>query len=74
MMRIRVLHAYYGCDTGCCGHIVEVDDEELDGSFEFIHFDGAKDPDVREFVLRHVPKECHDSIDWESIEVDSGCF
>jgi hypothetical protein len=25
-VRVIVFHAGYGCDTGCCGHVVELDD------------------------------------------------
>ena len=25
-MKILVLHTGYGCDTGCCGHAIEVED------------------------------------------------
>lgn len=32
-MKVSVLHAYYGCDTGCCGHVVEIDDEQV-GEFQ----------------------------------------
>ena len=67
-MKIRVLHTYYGCETGCCGHILEVDDEELEGSFEFGH--PTDRDELRDYILEHIPKECHDSIDWPSIEVD----
>lgn len=67
-MKIRVLHAYYGCDTGCCGHIIEIDDEEIGGSFEFGHPESKEE--LRQFILEHVPKECHANIDWESVECD----
>jgi len=67
-VKIRVLHAYYGCDTGCCGHILEIDDEEEYSTFEFGHPDSVEK--LREYILKHVPKECHESIDWESIELD----
>jgi hypothetical protein len=69
-MKIRVLHAYYGCDTGCCGHILEIDDEEVEGSFVFSHPDDLEV--LRAYILKHVPKECHESIDWPSIEL-VGC-
>lgn len=71
-MKIRVLHAYYGCDTGCCGHILEIDDEEVEGSFDFGHPDNLEE--LRAYILEHVPKECHDSIDWPSVEFDSEGF
>ncbi len=37
MPRIIVYHTGYGCETGCCGHAIEVDGEHLHGSFEFDH-------------------------------------
>ena len=75
-MKIRVLHAYYGCDTGCCGHILEIDGEEDYDTFEFDHFDydfmgkTAKER-LREFILSKIPEECHADIDWESVELDT---
>lgn len=36
-MRVVVYHAGYGCDTGCCGHVIELNGEEH--GFEFIHPD-----------------------------------
>lgn len=90
MKKIKILHSYYGCDTGCCGHIIEVDGEADHGSFTFHHFDELKplgvldqivdavdgqnrvavSKELRDYVLRHLPKECHDSIDWNSLEVE----
>ncbi len=34
-MRVVVYHGGYGCDTGCCGHWVEIDGENA--GFEFGH-------------------------------------
>lgn len=34
-MRIVILHRPHGCDTGCCGHALEVDSAEVE--FEFEH-------------------------------------
>lgn len=34
MAKIIVCHAYYGCDTGCCGHSIEVNDRRIDFSFD----------------------------------------
>lgn len=42
MTRVVVLHRGYGCDTGCCGHVVEIDGEAI-GQFEFSHPDTATD-------------------------------
>lgn len=77
-MKIRVLHAYYGCESGCCGHMLEVDDETVGGSWTFFHAPDEAGPEreqwIRDYVLKHLPKECHDSIDWSTIEVDSSCW
>ena len=69
-MIVRVLHAYYGCDTGCCGHMVEVDGETVSGSFDFGHYSKDDEEALREYVLQHVPKECHDSIDWDTLKIE----
>lgn len=34
MSRVIVYHAGYGCESGCCGHVVELDGEM---HFEFTH-------------------------------------
>jgi hypothetical protein len=50
-MKVVVVHRGYGCDTGCCGHCIEVDGEELDGSFQFDHpFDKDKRRYAEEFI------------------------
>jgi hypothetical protein len=41
-----VVHDYYGCDTGCCGHRVILCDEsdnELDREWDFEHFDNNEE-------------------------------
>lgn len=65
-MRIVVLHTRYGCDTGCCGHIVEVDGEQV-GSFTFSHPYGNETPDfVRELVTKECGEEHVKDIDWDN--------
>jgi hypothetical protein len=69
MARVVVLHGGYGCDTGCCGHWVEIDGERV-GGFEFAHPASRKPEDIREFVRDLVEQEagaehCAD-IDWEN--------
>lgn len=57
MSKVVVSHASYGCDTGCCGHIIEVDDEEV-GGFYFSHPhtpDGT--PAEREAAYRRFAEE-----------------
>ena len=53
MAKVLVLHTGYGCDTGCCGHVVTVDDKRV-GHFSFEHpYDG----DVKEFIKRTVTEQ-----------------
>jgi hypothetical protein len=72
---VRVYHSYFGCDTGCCGHRVEltVDDKSMDvGNFEFGH---PYNEDLKEWatalakeeIQRECP-ECLESIDWDTID------
>lgn len=81
-LAIRVFHAYYGCDSGCCGHHVEVvvSDEEA-GLGRTVQFPfGLTHPgyqqsnlefgrDVAEPIIAKNWPECLDSIDWSSIDV-----
>lgn len=75
-LKIRVLHTEYGCDTGCCGHIVEVEDletgKEHQSSFEFTHPYGE---DFKQWAIelaqKYIKKKhphCYDSIDWNTVE------
>jgi hypothetical protein len=51
MMRVVVTHRGYGCDTGCCGHAVEMGDNE---EFVFDHPDSNSDVDKIAFAQRAV--------------------
>jgi hypothetical protein len=73
--RIIVSHAGYGCDTGCCGHVIEVDGEQV-GSFHFDHpYAGIhasreeKERVYREFAEELVRDELGEAhvadLDWE---------
>ena len=66
MVKVRVLHGHYGCESGCCGNIVEVDGKEV-GEFDFHHKAETLDG-LRELVLDAVPEECHGAIDWSTLE------
>lgn len=84
-IQVRVFHARYGCDTGCCGHIVELTmpDGEYREVFDFVHPYLERDEASRkawarkhaEAIIRHKWPECVESIDWESmgIEVENNC-
>lgn len=83
-MKVRVYHKMYGCQTGCCGHVVELEDGREHFEF-FAHPDGdqrkteegikawAKEL-VQDTILKSWP-ECFDTIDWDSmvIETEEGC-
>ena len=79
-MRIIVLHQSYGCDTGCCGHVVEVEDapasfDRKTSTFDFGHPSPTGPnytltPDnIKEYVIDLVTRECGAEhvadIDWE---------
>lgn len=67
-MRVVVFHSMYGCDTGCCGHTVELDDGRE--WFDFTHPYGddylefAKDLVRKAFGEEHVA-----DLDWEQSTV-----
>ena len=50
-MKIIVYHGYAGCETGCCGHVVQLGDD--DRMFEFAHQDEDKESPL-EFAQRLV--------------------
>jgi hypothetical protein len=80
--RILVYHGLYGCETGCCGHWVEVETEPggtgtCYSSFEFDHPDSDEDLRVyarglaEDFLRRYHP-ECLASIDWSTLQITDG--
>jgi hypothetical protein len=48
-IRVIVAHGGYGCDTGCCGHWIEVEGEDVERGFAFTHPYGK---DFREWAIR----------------------
>jgi hypothetical protein len=65
MPKIIVVHEGYGCDTGCCGHVVRVDGKRV-GDFDFGHPYNRPTPDfVRELVTRTLGAEHVKDIDWD---------
>lgn len=54
MTKVIVYHSYYGCETGCCGHTVEIGNESR---FDFSHpysayglTGEAREKELREFA------------------------
>ena len=72
-VRVVVYHSGYGCDTGCCGHVVELDGERTD-SFEFGH---PEEGELREWAEELAKKEVYSTfgaahvadLDWEHCDV-----
>ena len=48
-MKVIVYHSEYGCETGCCGHTVEVTKEDGSSEQKF-DFDHPYGEDPREFA------------------------
>ncbi len=68
--RIVVMHSGYGCDTGCCGHVIEWGDQER---FVWEHpgnedpFEWAKNLIASELGAEHVA-----DLDWENCLISDG--
>jgi hypothetical protein len=70
-MKVIVEHAGYGCETGCCGHVVRLPDADED--YEKFFFDHPYDEEPIEFAKRLVEqalgaKHVAD-LDWDSCEI-----
>lgn len=67
MTAVIVYHSGYGCDTGCCGHRVEMGD---DSYFVFGHPYGDDPRTYAEDLVRSKFGEEHVAdLDWESCEI-----
>lgn len=67
-MKIIVYHTSYGCDTGCCGHIVENDDDnDMDRRFHFTHPYGEDRLTFAQDLVRDEYGDEHVAdLDWEN--------
>lgn len=71
MSRAVVYHSLYGCETGCCGHTVELDDGR--SRFEFGHPWGDDPLEYAKEAVRAAFGEEHvKDLDWESCLVVDG--
>jgi hypothetical protein len=63
--KVVVYHSEYGCDTGCCGHVVIMDDE--DKALTFSHPFGD-DPlgFARDLVRSELGEEHVADLDWDN--------
>ena len=69
--RVVVYHRGHGCETGCCGHAIEVDEDgKTDERFEFEH---PRDEDPRAFAERLVRAALGEDhvadLDWENCTI-----
>jgi len=74
-VKVVVYHGSYGCDTGCCGHFIELQDDQgktVDTDFDFVH-PWAKDDDPLEFakelVVASFGEEHVADLDWENCRI-----
>ena len=70
MPRVIVYHAAYGCETGCCGHIVAVTDGapsyDDDGKFQWEHPYGEEPVEFAKRLVRDTLGEEHVAdLDWD---------
>lgn len=76
MYKVRVYHSYYGCETGCCGHRIEISDNEVtEERFQFEH-PRYKESDedfarrLAEATIRYYWPQCLETIDWNTFEFE----
>jgi hypothetical protein len=66
--RITVVHAGYGCDSGCCGHVLVIDG--IEDRFQFLHPYGEDPRAWAEAFLRDQLGDEHVSdLDWAHCDV-----
>lgn len=73
---VRVYHNYYGCETGCCGHRIEVihNDKTVMDYYDFSHPHGEDKKawaiELAKIEIGRKSPACLESIDWENIDVE----
>lgn len=70
-MKIVVYHTSYGCDTGCCGHVVENDDDNaMDRRFHFDHpYRGDHLKFAQDLVQFEYGEEHVADLDWDNCHI-----
>lgn len=70
MAKVIVYHSSYGCDTGCCGHLIELtndDDIFQSGEFYFNHPWGVDHRAWAEDLIRNELGDDHvKDLDWDN--------
>lgn len=69
-MKVVVYHRGIGCDTGCCGHAIKIDDSDTDYAFDYEHPYG-EDPKAfaEDLIRRELGEEHVADLDWDNCEV-----
>lgn len=78
--RVIVEHAGYGCDTGCCGHVIRVEmgeSETEDFRFDHPYHADPNDEDALKEWARELVEETLGAghaadLDWENCQVLNG--
>lgn len=72
MSKILVMHEGYGCETGCCGHVINTGD----GRRNF-HFSHPYDEDpltwAKKLIASEVGEEHVADLDWANCRVLDDC-
>jgi hypothetical protein len=72
-MKLIVYHSWYGCETGCCGHIVESTENSDHKLLHKFHFDHPSGDDFKKFaedLVRNQYGEKHvKDLDWENCKI-----
>jgi hypothetical protein len=70
-VKIIVYHRSYGCDTGCCGHVIEADDGTSQFNFSHPYHDEKPRQFAEELVASKFGKEHVADLDWEHCLISS---
>lgn len=72
-VKVTVLHKYYGCDTGCCGHVVRFPNGKEE--FDFVHADTEDNfkawaqKHAQEIVTQELGEGHVADLDWKNCDV-----
>lgn len=69
-MKAVIYHDYYGCDTGCCGHVIELEEDEQNMPRRFSFDHPFYDEEFRKWAEQHLREEFGPdhtyNLDWEN--------
>jgi hypothetical protein len=58
MTSVVVYHDFYGCETGCCGHRIAVNNNDSEFSFDHPYlYNLITDDQTRKFIIKVVTEE-----------------